>query len=110
VHTHANSRILVVDASTFSTNVSLRQIKTASDQGQGEKVEAGVLHGRYWTLSIAKDVTALAGVPGLQACINSLLVAIDAIKVCYISLRLCVIVTLDDPENDSKRGGCRETG
>jgi hypothetical protein len=61
------------------------------------------------TLSIAKDVTSMAGVPGLQVCISSLLAVIDVIKARHISLRWSVLVTFDDPENDSKRGGYRET-
>jgi hypothetical protein len=40
--------------------------------------------GLQTTLSIAKDVTGVAGVPGLQAGISSLLVVIDIIKVPHI--------------------------
>ena len=39
-----------------------------------------VVSGLQTTLSIAKDVTGLVGVPGLQAGISGLLVAIDVIK------------------------------
>jgi hypothetical protein len=66
--------------------------------------------GLQTTLSIAKDVTGLAGVPGLQAGISSLLVVIDAIKACHISLCWCLLVTFNGPENGTKRGGYRETG
>jgi hypothetical protein len=61
------------------------------------------------TLSIAKDGKGLAGVPGLQICISSLLVVIDVIKARHIYLCWFVLSMFDDPENDRKRRGCRET-
>jgi hypothetical protein len=51
------------------------------------------------TLSIAKNITGLAGVPGLLAGISTLLVVIDIIKARHISLRLSLLVTFDDSEN-----------
>jgi hypothetical protein len=65
--------------------------------------------GLQTTLSIAKDVAGVAGVPGLQAGISSLLVVIDTIKVHPISLRWCLLIMFDVQGNESKRGGCRET-
>jgi hypothetical protein len=66
-------------------------------------------NGLQTTLSIAQDVAGVAGVPGLHTGISSLLVVIDAIKVHRISLRWWLLITFDDPENVSKRGGRRET-
>jgi hypothetical protein len=70
---------------------------------------SAAVRGLQTTLSIAKDVTDLPDVHGLQAGISNLLVAIDAIKVHYISLRLYSLVTFDCPENSPKPGGCRQT-
>jgi hypothetical protein len=45
------------------------------------------VNGLQTTLSIAKDVAGVAGVPGLQAGVSSLLVVIDTVKVHRLSLR-----------------------
>ena len=63
---------------------------------------SAAVSGLQTTLSIAKDVAGVAGVPGLQAGISSLLVAIDTVKVLRVSLRLCFLIMFDDPENVSK--------
>jgi hypothetical protein len=55
--------------------------------------------GLQTTLSIAKDIAGVAGVPGLQTGVSSLLVVIDAIKVSLISLSLSLLLTFRDPEN-----------
>jgi hypothetical protein len=62
------------------------------------------------TLSISKNAIGLAGVPGLQAGVTSLLVVIDVIKVCHMSLRLYLkFFYVPRSGNFTKRGDCRET-
>jgi hypothetical protein len=93
-----------------SVKSKLLSRRLTKDQEKRVKKACSIaVSGLQTTLSIAKDVASVGGLPGLQAGISSLLVVMDTIKVHRISLRWCLLIMFNGPENESKCGGCRET-